>query len=71
MKREIAEEISDLMLEYGAKLNKSLILMKEECEENEYVIYRDATSKLLAIMLIDVMNPIYKDHPGLKPKELD
>ncbi len=69
--RDIAEQVSNLMLEYGAKLDKSLVLVKEQCDEEEFKNYRAAVSKLLTTMLVEVMNPLYEKHPDLKPNELN
>jgi hypothetical protein len=69
--KTIAEQINNLMLEYGSKLDNSLALVKKECDEEDFLAYRNAVGKLLAMMLTEVMNPLYKEHPDLKPKELD
>jgi hypothetical protein len=66
----IAQQVSELMLEYGARLDKSVALIKEHCSEQELQIYRRAVGTIMTDMLLQVMNPIYARHPGLKPKEL-
>jgi hypothetical protein len=68
--KETARRVSDLMLEFGAKLNESLVLAKERCTESEFKAYRTVVGKLMGEMLLEVMNPIYASHPDLKPKEL-
>lgn len=70
MKKEIASQINKLMLDYSAKLSESLRLVKENCSEDEYVKYRETVAKLMGDMLLDVMNPIYAEHPELKPDQL-
>jgi hypothetical protein len=67
----IAKQISDLMLEYGARLDASVMLVKTHCSTEELTLYRRAVGKILGEMLLEVMNPLYAQHPGLKPKELD
>ena len=69
-KKGIAQEISKLMLDYGAKLNASVALVQQECGVKEFEAYRNAVSKIMADMLLDVMNPLYRRHPEIKPKEL-
>ncbi|WP_342378155.1 hypothetical protein NVS55_02310 [Myxococcus stipitatus] len=44
--------------------------MKENETEDEFLRYRDAVSKLLSTMLLEIMNPLYSEPPELKPKEL-
>jgi hypothetical protein len=67
----VASEISQLMLEYGAKLNESVALVRDRCSQAEFEEYRNAVGKIMGDMLLDVMNPIYAIHPNLKPEGLD
>jgi hypothetical protein len=67
---EVAKEISDLMLEYGARLDKSVALVSERGSAEELKAYRRAVGKIMGEMLLEVMNPLYARHPDLKPKEL-
>jgi hypothetical protein len=67
----IAAQISALMLEYGARLDASVTLVKEHCSNEELHLYRRAVGQIMGDMLLEVMNPIYARHPSLKPKELD
>jgi tetratricopeptide (TPR) repeat protein len=68
--RDIAAAISDLMLELGRKLNDSLRVVQERCTEEETRAYREAISRILLDQLIEIMNPIYRAHPDLKPANL-
>jgi hypothetical protein len=66
----LAREVSDLMLEYGARLDASLLSMQSKLSDDEFRWYRDAVSRVLTPMLLNVMNPLYERHPALKPLEL-
>lgn len=66
----IAKQISDLMLEYGARLDESVLLIRNNCSEDELKAYRRAVGDIMGTMLTEVMNPLYKRHPTLKPKGL-
>ena len=68
---EIASKICSMMLEIGAELDDSVTLVQEGCTESEFQPYRFVAAQLMSTILLDVMNPIYKIHPALKPKELD
>ena len=68
--KKIAKEISNLMLSIGAKLDGSVALVKYECDEEDLKKYRKAVGKVLGEMLLEVMNPIYEDHPDIKPPKL-
>jgi hypothetical protein len=66
----IAKQISDLMVEFGGRLNGSVALVKENCGEAELQEYRRAVGAIMAEMLFRVMNPLYERHPGWKPEGL-
>jgi hypothetical protein len=67
----IAESVSKLMLEFGARLDASVVTVRDRCSEAEFCAYRSAVGKILGDMLLDVMNPLYLQHPGLKPSGLN
>jgi hypothetical protein len=71
MKKEVATEIIDLMIEFGDRLNQSVALVKDNCSEDELVSYRSVVGKLMGSMLLDIMNPIFDKHPDLKPDKLE
>jgi spore germination protein YaaH len=66
-----AKQVSDLMLEYGAKLDASVAAMQSQLPEDEFVKYRRAIGRVMDAMLLDIMNPIYEKHPQIKPAQLD
>jgi hypothetical protein len=70
MKKETAQQISLLMLEFSAKLNESVELVAAEGDANDTKYYKTIVGKLMGEMLIEIMNPIYKEHPDLKPPQL-
>ncbi len=70
MKREIAAQISTLMLEHAAKLDQSIQLVMTNGTEDEVVRYRRAVGKIMGEMLLEIMNPIYSEYPDLKPPRL-
>lgn len=69
--KEVAEKISLLMLEFGSRIDESLVVVRQQCGDDEFNNYRKAVGKVMGEMLIGIMNPIYKEHPDLKPKELN
>jgi hypothetical protein len=65
-----AKEVSDLMVSMGERLNASVRLVQATEDEAEFRRYRDAVSKIMTTMLLEIMNPLYAEHPDLKPPEL-
>jgi len=68
--RRVAEQISKLMLETGAGIDDSIGLVKDQCTEKEFQSYRKAAGRVMGEILLEILNPIFKEHPELKPKEL-
>ena len=71
MKKDVAETINRLMLDYGAKLDSSVKLVMDTSSAEEFEAYRMAVAQIMGTMLLDIMNPIYREHPDLKPPELE
>jgi hypothetical protein len=67
----IAEGVSKLMLEFGGRLDDSIATVRHGCSDAEFRAYRLAVGKVLGEMLLEIMNPIYREHPDLKPIGLD
>lgn len=70
MRKDVAAKISSLMLTYGAKLDETVELVQGNCSEEEFKQYRSAVGKVMGFMLTEIMNPIYSEHPELKPTQL-
>jgi hypothetical protein len=70
MTNTTAKAISELMLSMGAGLNESLRMVQSNEPDLEFKQYRESVSKLLTIMLMEIMNPLYAEHPDLKPQQL-
>jgi hypothetical protein len=68
--RAIAEQISQLMIDIGARLDSSVILVQSQCSAEEFAVYRRAVGTIMGEMLLEVMNPLYAQHPDLRPSEL-
>jgi hypothetical protein len=71
MDRPTAQHISTLMLDYGAKFDELLDFIMTHCSEEEFKKYKEVVGRILGIMLLDVMNPLYEEHPDLKPPHLN
>jgi hypothetical protein len=69
--KTIASEINQLMLEYSKKIDATIAQVQSNCSNDEFEKYRKASGIVLGNVLLEIMNPIYKEHPDLKPKELD
>jgi hypothetical protein len=69
MEKSVAEKVLALMLEYSGKLDASVQLVKDTCTEQEFRHYRRAIGKIMGEMGVEIMWPIFKEHPELEPEE--
>jgi len=46
------------------------VAVRDPKPDEEFRKYRDSVSKILATMLLEIMNPLYVEHPDLKPEQL-
>lgn len=70
MEKSVAEKVLALMLEYSGKLDGSVQLVKDTCTEQEFLDYRTAVAKIMGEMCVEIMWPIFKEHPELEPEQL-
>lgn len=68
--RDIAKQIVDLMLQFGARIDQSVELVQSHGTEEELTLYRRAAGAVMGEMLIEVLNPIFEQHPELTPAQL-
>lgn len=66
-----ASEVSALMLDVSERLNASIRMVQETCNEEDFKTYRRAVGKIMGEILLEVLNPLYMEHPSLKPAGLN
>ncbi len=71
MRKDVASQVNKLMLDFGAKLDESVMLVMNSCTDQEFEAYRSAVGNLMGCILLDIMNPIYREHPDLWPPQLN
>jgi len=57
-------------LKISRMLDKQLYKIQEKCDKKEASLFAKRTGYVLAYLLTEIMNPIYDEHPDLKPKQL-
>ena len=70
MNHESAAELSKIMLEVGALLDRSVEVVQRGCSEIEANAHRAAVARAMGALLIDVMNPLYEAFPEVRPAAL-
>ena len=69
--RDIAEKVSQALREAYRELDESIWLVQAGCSEAEANIYRHLVGNILGRIVFDVMEPLYKEQPQLKPPAWD
>ena len=67
MRRDAAEKINALMLECTTKINESIRIVMDTCDEDEFVLYRRTAGRIMGDVFLDILDPIYKEYPDLDP----
>jgi hypothetical protein len=68
---EIARSVSDLMLEIFRQVDESVAYIRARCSADEASAYQKATAPLAGAIVMNVLEPLYLQHPDLKPRNWD
>ncbi|HIF24829.1 MAG TPA: hypothetical protein EYG18_03680 [Micavibrio sp.] len=68
--KEVARHVSEVLLRCGAEINNSIRHVKENCSDEELEMYKQAMGVVMGEILLKGLNPIYSQHPDIKPEEL-
>jgi len=55
------------MLEIFSRVDESVARVKETCSAEEAAAYEKASGRVASAVVMDVLEPLYKAHPELKP----
>lgn len=68
--KDLAEKVSKKILEINHLMSEAIGMVVEHGSANEKSAFCEAAGVVLGEMLINIMNPLYRKHPDLKPPEL-
>jgi hypothetical protein len=63
-----AKKVSDLLFQCSSNLNESARLMQVEASDEEFRRYRRSVGAVMGELLFEVLNPLFSEHPELKPQ---
>lgn len=67
---ETARKINDLLLEVSGMLDESVGLMvHSDCLASEKTKYMEIVGQVMGVIGLDMLNPLYRKHPSLKPED--
>jgi hypothetical protein len=67
----VAKQINELMLDLFRRIDESVATVKEQCPPEEAVAYQKAVGRVAGPIVMDVLEPLYKQNPSLKPLNWD
>lgn len=68
--KELAKMVSKRILEVNRLLNELAVIVAEKAPPDEEKRFRHAIGAVSAELLLSVANPLYRQHPALKPVEM-
>ncbi|MBK8257174.1 MAG: hypothetical protein IPK82_31440 [Polyangiaceae bacterium] len=69
MKRHVAEKALAALYDASHKMNATLLLIQQECSEEEFIAYRKGTGLAMGHLYLELIRPILQEHPDLEPEE--
>jgi|HubBroStandDraft_6_1064221.scaffolds.fasta_scaffold152900_2 hypothetical protein len=67
----VAAKVNDVMVGIAGQLDESVAFVMKRSSQEEFSRYRKAVGNVMGELLLEILNPLYKQHPGLKPPQLD
>lgn len=63
MRRDVAEKITSLIMEYQGKLNASVLLVQSTCSDEEFQAYRRAVGRATDFMFMELTRALQTSSP--------
>jgi hypothetical protein len=67
MHSDLAQKISERVLAMSQELQRLRWEIQEHCEPEEYKFYSKQIMEAHAVMVLQILGPIYRQHPKLLP----
>ena len=68
---EFAKKCMELVLEYSGKLDESVAEAQDRLTVEEFKAYRRAVGAVMGECFLEILRPIFRRHPELKPQGFD
>jgi hypothetical protein len=66
--KQLARELTSRLLEASNTIERTVGLARESAPNEEFLAYRAGIAIVLEGMLWELLNPIFKRHPDIKPE---
>jgi hypothetical protein len=68
---EVAASVSLVLQDAFNRLGESMLHVNKTCSEDEAAVYRQKIGDLFYILVFGLLEPLYEEHPQLKPPDWD
>ncbi|MBX3711826.1 MAG: hypothetical protein KF800_07695 [Lysobacter sp.] len=68
---QLASDVSRRIIEINRLLNELATIVVSQAPSDEERLFRQAIGAVSGELLLSIANPLYRQHPTLKPPELD
>jgi hypothetical protein len=70
MEIDLARKVSSEMQDIQGRLRAALTAIRDGCPDEEFKRYRFGFANAMASIFLEVLEPIFKEHPSLEPPYL-
>jgi hypothetical protein len=69
--RDIAADVNKVLQQTFQTLGESIVDVNRRCSEEDAAEYREKISDIFYIIVFKILEPLYEQHPQLKPADWD
>ena len=66
---DVASSVSEVLQKTFNELGESMLDVNKRCSEEEAAAYRDKIGDIFYIITFKLLEPLYEQHPQLKPAD--
>lgn len=65
-----AQHVERILRDANGRLNDALLVVRSSCPADEFEAYRGTVGQIMGAIVVDLLQPIYAQHPEAIPPEL-
>jgi hypothetical protein len=69
MDKEVAASVNSKLRDCYQILEDSILEVNKNCSDDEAKNYRQKVGTIFSTIVFDLMEPLYQEHPELKPED--
>ncbi|MCG7200223.1 hypothetical protein MD273_10860 [Marinobacter pelagius] len=71
MNKDDAEKLSILLMQVSGKLDQSVRFVMDHDSKENFEKYRQRIGKVMGELFLEVLQPLWKEHPELLPEDME